>query len=371
MMSKTVTETVRRLWYGQRHTTREKMLLLPLALLSLPYRFVVSLRRLLFDRGFFKQHKTGVAVISVGNLTVGGTGKTPMVIMLAQRLQAKGFRPAVLSRGYGSKATSPVNIVSDGERILMGGDEAGDEPVLIAGSAKGVPVLTGAKRILTAAAAVERLGADVLILDDGFQHRQIARNIDIVLLDSANPFGNGLLFPAGPLREPLSALKRADIIIATGTYDDVATPRPMMLPDGVQAPVFKSYYQPRNLLHGARETAFPPELVKGKKICAFAGIGNPLAFEKTLAALGADVAVFIPFPDHHRYTEQDVGLIDEKARQCRAEMIVTTEKDKVKLERFDVFLSGIYALRIEMEFLSAREDFERLLLEKLNEDHTG
>jgi tetraacyldisaccharide 4'-kinase len=355
MMSKTVTETVRRLWYGQRHATREKMLLLPLALLSLPYRFVVFLRRLLFDRGFFKQHKTGVAVISVGNLTVGGTGKTPLVIMLAQRLQAKGFRPAVLSRGYGSKATSPVNIVSDGERILMGGDEAGDEPVLIAGSAKGVPVLTGAKRILTAAAAVERISA----------------NIDIVLLNSANPFGNGLLFPAGPLREPLSALKRADIIIATGTYDDVATPRPMMLPDGVQAPVFKSYYQPRNLLHGARETAFPPELVKGKKICAFAGIGNPLAFEKTLAALGADVAVFIPFPDHHRYTEQDVGLIDEKARQCRAEMIVTTEKDKVKLERFDVFLSGIYALRIEMEFLSAREDFEKLLLEKLNEDHTG
>jgi tetraacyldisaccharide 4'-kinase len=346
------------------------MLFLPLVPLSLLYRFVVFLRRLLFDRGFFKQHKTAVAVISVGNLTVGGTGKTPMVIMLAQRLQAKGFRPAVLSRGYGSKATSPVNIVSDGERILMDGAEAGDEPVLVARSAKGVPVLTGAERIVTAAAAVERLRADVLILDDGFQHRQIARNIDIVLLDSATPFGNGFLFPAGPLREPLSALKRADIIIATGIYDDVATHRPMMLPDGVHAPVFKCYYQPRNLLHGARETAFPPELVKGKKICAFAGIGNPMAFEKTLAALGADVAVFIPFPDHHRYTEQDVGLIDEQARQCRAEMIVTTEKDKVKLERFDVFLSGIYALRIEMEFLSAREDFERILLEKLNEDHT-
>jgi tetraacyldisaccharide 4'-kinase len=365
MMSKTVTETVRRLWYGQRLTTREKMLLLPLALLSLLYRFVVFLRRLLFDRGFFKQHKTAVAVISVGNLTVGGTGKTPMVIMLAQRLQAKGFRPAVLSRGYDSKATSPVNIVSDWERILMNGAEAGDEPVLIARSVKGVPVLTGAERILTAAAAVERLSADVLILDDGFQHRQIARNIDIVLLDSANPFGNGLLFPAGPLREPLNALKRADMLVVTGTYDDVTAPLPIVLSDGVHAPVFKCYYQPRNLLHGARETAFPPELVKGKKICAFAGIGNPMAFEKTLRSLGANVAVFIPFPDHHRYTEQDVGLIDEKARQCRAEMIVTTEKDKIKLEGFEAFFRDLYTLRVEMEFLSGRDDFERLLLEKI------
>lgn len=369
MMSKTVTETVRRLWYGQRHTTREKMLLLPLAPLSLLYRFVVFLRRLLFDRGFFKQHKTAVAVISVGNLTVGGTGKTPMVIMLAQCLQAKGFRPAILSRGYGSKATSPVNIVSDGERILM--DGAGDEPVLIARSAKGVPVLTGAERIVTAAAAVERLSADVLILDDGFQHRQIARNIDIVLLNAASPFGNGNLLPGGPLREPLSALKRADIIIATGTYDDVTAPRSIVLPDKVHAPVFKCYYQPRNLLHGARETAFPPELVKGKKICAFAGIGNPITFEKTLAALGADIAVFIPFPDHHRYTEQDVGLIDEKARQYRAEMIITTEKDKIRLEGFEAFLRDLYTLRVEMEFLSGRDDFERLILEKMKEGHAG
>jgi tetraacyldisaccharide 4'-kinase len=347
------------------------MLLLLLAPLSLLYRFVVFLRRLLFDRGFLKQHKMGVAVISVGNLTVGGTGKTPTVIMLAQRLQAKGFRPAVLSRGYGSKATSPVNIVSDGERILMDGAEAGDEPFLIARSAKGVPVLTGAERILTAAAAVERLGTDVLILDDAFQHRRIARNIDIVLLNSANLVGNGFLFPAGPLREPLSALKRADIIIATGTYEDVATPLPMILPDGVHAPVFKCYYQPRNLLHGSRETAFPPEIVKGKKICAFAGIGNPIAFVKTLAALGADIAVFIPFPDHHRYTQQDVGLIDEKARQCLAEMIITTEKDKIRLEVFEAFLRNLYTLRVEMEFLSGRDDFERLILEKMKEGHAG
>jgi tetraacyldisaccharide 4'-kinase len=277
----------------------------------------------------------------------------------------------VLSRGYGGTSKNPVNVVSKGTELLMNQNEAGDEPVLIAKSATGIPVLTGPRRVLTGDWAIKNLNADVLILDDGFQHRHLFRDIDIVLLNAANPFGNGNLLPAGPLREPSSALKRADIIIATGTYDDVTTSRTPMLPDGVHAPVFKCYYQPRSLLRGNPETAFPPELVRGKKICAFAGIGNPMAFEKTLAALGADVAVFIPFPDHHRYTEQDVGLIDEQARQCRAEMIVTTEKDKVKLERFDVFLSGIYALRVEMEFLSGREDFERLILEKLNEDHTG
>jgi tetraacyldisaccharide 4'-kinase len=359
----------RRIWYDGGNGPGMTCLFLFMAPFSLLYGLITGLRNKLFHLGLLKSVRLPCRVISVGNLSVGGTGKTPMVIQLAGMLRDRGYRPVVLSRGYGGTSKNPVNVVSKGTQLLMNQDEAGDEPVLIAKSATGIPVLTGPRRVLTGDWAIKNLNADVLILDDGFQHRHLSRDIDIVLLNAASPFGNGHLLPGGPLREPSSALKRADIIIAMGTYDDVATPRPIMLSAGVHAPVFKCYYQPRNLLHGDRETAFPPELLKGKKICAFAGIGNPMAFEKTLAALGADVAVFIPFPDHHRYTEQDVRLINEKARQYRAEMIVTTEKDKVKLERFDVFHSGIYALRIEMEFLSGREDFERRLLEKIESLH--
>lgn len=355
----------RRIWYNGSKSPALTIPMLLMAPFSLLYGLIISQRNKRFDLGFVKPARLPCRVISVGNLSVGGTGKTPMVIHLARTLRDRGYLPVVLSRGYGGTSKNPVNVVSKGTQLLLNQHEAGDEPVLIAKSATGIPVVTGPRRTLTGDWAIKNLNADVLILDDGFQHRHLFRDIDIVLLNAASPFGNGNLLPGGPLREPPSALKRTDIIIATGTYDDVMAPRPIVLPDGVHAPVFKCYYQPRNLLHGARETVFPPELVKGKRICAFAGIGNPLAFEKTLTALGADVAVFIPFPDHHRYAQQDIGLIDEQARQCRAEMIVTTEKDKVKLERFDVFLDNIYALRIEMEFLSEREDFERLLLDKL------
>jgi tetraacyldisaccharide 4'-kinase len=355
----------RRIWYDGSKGPALTIPMLLMAPFSLLYGRIVAARNRRFDLGVVKPARLPCRVVSIGNLTVGGTGKTPMVIHLARTLRDRGYRTVVLSRGYGGTSKNPVNVVSKGTELLLNQHEAGDEPILIAKSATGIPVLTGPRRVLTGDWAIKNLNADVLILDDGFQHRHLFRDIDIVLLNAANPFGNGNLLPGGPLREPSSALKRADIIIATGTYDDVTTSRTPMPPDGVHAPVFKCYYQPRNLLHGARETVFPAELVKGKKICAFAGIGNPMAFEKTLRSLGADVSVFIPFPDHHRYTEQDVGLIDEQARQCRAEMIVTTEKDKVKLERFDVFLSGIYALRVEMEFLSGRNDFEKLILEKI------
>jgi tetraacyldisaccharide 4'-kinase len=357
----------RRIWYDGSKSPALTVLMLMLAPFSLLYGLIISVRNKRFDLGFVKPVRLPCRVISVGNLSVGGTGKTPLVIEVARTLRDRGYRPVVLSRGYGGTSKHPVNVVSKGTHLLLNQNEAGDEPVLIAKSAIDVPVLTGPRRALTGDWAIKNLNADVLILDDGFQHRHLFRDIDIVLLNAANPFGNGRLLPAGPLREPPSALDRADIIITTGAYDDVTTPWPMLLPDGVDVPIFNCYYQPRDLLQGAQETVSPLGIVNGKKICAFAGIGNPMAFEKTLRSLGADVVVFIPFPDHHRYTQQDVCLIDEKARQCRVEMIVTTEKDKVKLEGFDVFLSGIYALRIEMEFLSAREDFERLLMEKINE----
>ena len=180
------------------------------------YALSVGLRNYLYDKKISPQKRLPCKVISVGNIVVGGTGKTPMVIYLANLLQKKGFRPAVLSRGYMGKSKSPINIVSDGRRIFMKPEDCGDEPVLISQAAKGIPVLTGPKRFLTGQVALEKFGADVLILDDGFQHRQLARDVDIVLLKTQTPFGNGCLLPAGPLRESPRALKRAGIIFYVG-----------------------------------------------------------------------------------------------------------------------------------------------------------
>jgi tetraacyldisaccharide 4'-kinase len=366
-----IDRTIRNLWYGAPKWLGLSSLILLLAPFSLLYGLIVMLRNRLFDRGFIQSVKLPCRVISVGNLTVGGTGKTPMVIHLARMLQEQGYRPVVLSRGYGGTSKHPVNVVSKGAEPLLGQSEAGDEPVLIAKSLTGVPVLTGPRRVVTGQWALKNLDADVLLLDDGFQHRRLFRDIDMVLLNAVSPFGNEWLLPSGPMREPVSALKRSDVIIATGTHDDIAAERPIVLPDGVQAPIFRCCYQPRDLVQGAREEPHPLASVKGKRICAFAGIGNPMAFLKTLRALGADLAVFMPFPDHHRYKMKDISLIANNARQHQVEMIVTTEKDRIKIEAFDFMLPGLYSLRIGMEFLSAREDFEKFILEKLKDGHKG
>lgn len=360
----------RQMWYDGTTPglTGLRLLLTPFSLI---YGLSIALRNKRFDRGLARSVRLPGKVISIGNLSVGGTGKTPMVIGLARMLRDRGYRPAVLSRGYGGTSKHPVNIVSMGTQLLMNHREAGDEPVLIAKSVTDVPVLTGPRRDLTGERALQDLKADVLILDDGFQHRQIYRDIDIVLLDGTNPYGNGHLLPGGPLREPLCALKRADILIATGAVEKVAACRPIRLPDGIHAPLFRCCYQPGNLLEGAAEKALPPDFIKGKRVLAFAGIGNPSAFEKTLTALGATVAMLIPFPDHHRYLEADFDRITAKARQCGANMIITTEKDKIKLDGHEAFLRNVYTLRVDMAFLSGRDDFEKLILAELGKSHAG
>ena len=224
---------IRNMWGDPRNEIR-KPLHIFFYLLSLPYGGAVRARNRLFDLGVLRQEKVGCPVVSVGNLTVGGTGKTPMVILLAGMLRDRGMRPAVLSRGYGGKSTSDVLVVSDGSQILAGPEEAGDEPVLIARRLKGIPVLAGAKRALTGRYARENFGVDVMVLDDGFQHRWIHRDLDIVLLDSRQPLGNGLLLPRGPLREPPSALERAGVVVFTRSEDSTG---PLMDKDAFRDPV--------------------------------------------------------------------------------------------------------------------------------------
>lgn len=367
---------IRRVWAGDGLWGR--MLSLGLCPLSWPYGLVIAIRNRLYDRGICRRERLPIPVISVGNVTAGGTGKTPLVILLARLLREKDYRPAVASRGYGGDAPAAVNIVTDGKQILMGYRQAGDEPILIARAVAGVPVLTGPKRALTGRYACERFGADVLILDDGFQHRQLLRDLDIVLVDARRPLGNGRLLPAGPLREPAGALRRAQAIVRTGgtlmaIEEKSMKPFPQAglreteemtgLPE---VPQFRAVNRPLDLINPATEEIRPVADLQGRRVCAFAGIGAPENFRETLRALKAEVDPFMAFPDHHRYCAADLEKIEGAAAASGAEMIVTTEKDLVRFAGWPGFPQRLWALRMEIAVLSDAEPFEQWVLGRLS-----
>lgn len=339
---------------------RRLLRFLPLFLVSLVYRSGVGLRNLLYDAGILRSHRMPCAVISVGNIMVGGTGKTPMVIMLADMLQGCGFRPAVLSRGYGGKRRGArhAGVVSDGHQVLMGPEEAGDEPVLIAQRLPTVPVIVARNRSRAGRLAVDRFDADVLILDDGFQHRQVARDIDLVLLDARKPFGNGFMLPRGGMREPHRALRRADAVIMTSTGETDDQP-PAEIP---RVPVFRGKRRPVDLVGGREKDPSPLACLAGKRVCAFSGIARPDSFRRILGPLCGEVASFLPFPDHHVYAAGDVEQIRRASSDCGAQVVVTTEKDGTRLTRFPDFFRDVYRLRIAMEITPSRPGFEEYLV---------
>jgi tetraacyldisaccharide 4'-kinase len=339
----------------------------PFFFLSILYRIIVHLRNYCYEARILKSQRLDCPVVSIGNITVGGTGKTPMVIMLAETLKKEGFRPAVLSRGYGGKKRDRVNIVSDGKNILMGIQEAGDEPLLMAQSLGDVPVITGKKRYRTGRYAIDNLKADILLLDDAFQHRSLKRDIDIVLLDGERPFGNGYMLPRGMLRESKSALKRADIVVLTGNDGDEkeSEGEVRILRKYTGAPVFFASRKPNSVIDGKTGEKRPLEYLKGKRICAFSGIAKPENFRETLTSLGGTIAAFIPFPDHHVYTEGDIEEIARRAAESSAEIVITTEKDGVKLIDLPRFLHDMYLLKIDMKFIPSDHEFTTLILERL------
>jgi tetraacyldisaccharide 4'-kinase len=330
-------------------------------LLSFPYGGAVRARNRLFDLGVLKQERLGCPVVSVGNLTVGGTGKTPMVILLAGLLRQWGLRPAVLSRGYGGTSRSGVLVVSDGRSVLAGPEEAGDEPVLIARRLRDVPVLAGPKRVITGRYALEHFDVDAILLDDGFQHRYLMRDLDIVLLDSRQPLGNGFILPRGPLREAPSALERAGLIAFTRSEDGSAPPVDGRLSAILsKRPSLRTRIRPTALI-GAEGTERPLSALAGKRVFAFAGIAQPDSFRQTLDALGGIIAGFRAFPDHHRYTAEDLGRIEHDAGLARADIVLATEKDLVKLRGIPQALSRVSALAVETEILEGADALKTAL----------
>jgi tetraacyldisaccharide 4'-kinase len=364
---KKLRETARKILREERETRGLSPFLYFLAILSVLYSGVTGLRNYLYSTGLLNIKKLGCKVISVGNITVGGTGKTPMVIMLAQLLKEKGYKPVILSRGYGGKRKQAINVVSDGKNIFMGPATAGDEPLLIAKSLDSVPVVTGAERYLTGTYAVEHFGADVVILDDAFQHRALHRDVDIVLLDRNRPFGNRSLLPAGILREPLKALKRSDIVVLTGIEGShrESSQRSLVEKHTGHVPIFDGYRRPKNIIKADTGHTYPLDYMYGKKVCAFAGIAEPEYFEKMITALSGHEAEFILFPDHYVYTTEDIEKISNISQKCSAQLILTTEKDAIKLIDFRDFCRNIYVLSIEMSVSPFQDTFLNTIQGKL------
>jgi tetraacyldisaccharide 4'-kinase len=363
MMKETVMIDWQRIWNDDaiRRFSPTKAILM---LFSLPYRLIVSLRNRFYDWRILKSVKLPRPVISIGNITVGGTGKTPCVIGLAKMLQQHGLRPAVLSRGYGGKSAKPVNIVSDGKSILLDVGVAGDEPLLLARSLPGVPVLTGAKRALTGQAAIDRFGAGVVICDDAFQHRQLFRDLDVVLLDGASPLGNGHLLPRGELREPAAGLGRAGCLIFTRMDEDHPLHHGVMrIAGAADIPVFHAVHRFRDALRQDNSDCEPVEL-RDKKICAFCGIARPESFRKMLLERGARILSFDQYPDHHPFSSYDLDALREKFIKLQADYLVTTEKDAARLAACPEFLKTICILRIEMEIKPSERSFEKFIIER-------
>lgn len=295
-------------------------------------------------------------MISVGNITVGGTGKTPATEFIASNLRDRGFKVAVLSRGYKGKKAQAINLVSDGDRIFLGPAEAGDEPYMLAKKLKGVPVVVGSDRHKIGRYAHERFGVDALILDDGFQHVRLRRDLNILLVDGKRGFGNGRIFPGGPLREPLSAINRADLLLVSKA--DSINPA-LEETIGRIAPskaLFRSTYAAKRLASVWGKSGAGIEALSGARVIALSAIATPGSFTGLIASLGAAVVDEAAFPDHHHYRPKDLDAVREKAVKAGADFIITTEKDAVKLERFETITDmPVYFLEIALD-MGGKED---------------
>ncbi len=299
------------------------------------YSLLMQVRQSLYRKGYLRQHRLAVPVLSVGNLTMGGTGKTPTVAFIATFVQSLGYRPVIISRGYGGRAKDLVNLVSDGTEIFLTAKEAGDEPYMLARHLPGIPVLTGKKRLHPCRYALERLPCDILILDDGFQHLAIARDIDIVLFNATSLAGNSRVFPGGELREPVSALKRCTAFLLTGidTGNMARAERfTMLLHERFPGkPVYSSSLT-SGLFFENTEAGQTPCDPPSFPLYAFCGIAHPSRFQDTLAGAGLQINEFTAFSDHRAYGQADMDLLCRQAKKAGAKGLVTTEKDLVKVE---------------------------------------
>ncbi len=296
------------------------------------YGLGVKLR--FFSCRYMKKRSLPGFVVSVGNLTVGGTGKTPATRMLAEWASKEGHRVAVLSRGYGRRHENKTLEVSDVNGILAGPEEAGDEPYLLANNLPGVPVILSKKRYKAGLLAHKKYDTDIYIMDDGFQHITLERDLDLVLMDASNPFGNEQLLPGGPLREPVDHLARADVFMLTRSGGESSAKESMAFlkdkfPD---KPVFQSNHIPDRVVLPNKNEVHAPGFLEGKRVVAFAGIAAPDRFRETIIDLGAELVFFKAFGDHHAFQTVELLKLITQKESLKADCLLTTEKDWVRIE---------------------------------------
>lgn len=351
-----------------------------LYIFSLIYGLLVNIKLAGYKYGIFQKQKLDCFVISLGNVTVGGTGKTPTAQRLARDIRDMGYRVVILNRGYRAKWHGEVGIVSDGKRLHMDAAEAGDEAYMLAKHLPEVPVLIGAERAKTGRYAMEHFEAEVAILDDGYQHWQLERDLDILLVDAVNVFGNGYILPRGTLREPISHISRADICLMT-KVDQAAAGSCDYIRETVhrynpEARIVESIHQPRCFIPltewyvNIASQGIDIAQMRGKRIMAVSAIGNPASFEQTLSDLGAVIIESLRYPDHHDYAMSEMTDIFQQAENAGAEAIVITEKDAVKIpadvarEKWSI---PIYVICVEVNFQKGSEGLANLLKKRLAE----
>jgi tetraacyldisaccharide 4'-kinase len=338
------------------------------------FQVAIKTRRFLYNVRILRDSTLGVQVIAIGNLTWGGTGKTPVVEKFARELSNQGRKVAILSRGYRSKPkpfhewlmnkvllrddTTPPRVVSDGKSLLLDSEMAGDEPYMLASNLKDVVVLVDKDRVKSGRYAIEKYGCDTLLLDDGFQYWKLrGRRLDVVLVDCQEPFGNEQLQPRGKLREPPSQLVRASAIFITksdGKADELKKRIAALNPS---AGIIECIHHPLYLEDVFTGQRIDLSFLKGRKVSSFSGIAQPESFEQSLVNLGADLVYARQFVDHHRFTQLEVIKAINRSKKKLAEAIITTQKDAVRFPKIDRRDLPIYFMRVEIKILSGAEDF--------------
>ena len=352
----------------QGHPWPVRLLLLALKGASQLFRAAVQIRLFFYKTGILQRYPLGCQVISVGNITVGGTGKTPVVEVFARELQQAGRKVAILSRGYRKKELpwyerlfreqmDPPRVVSDGHHVLLDSEMGGDEPYMLAVNLPGVVVLVDRNRVKSGRYAVRKFGCDTLVLDDGFQYQKLKHRLELVLVDCTNPFGNANLLPRGILREPARNLRRANFIFLTKSDGRTEELRQHIRELCPGAEIIECRHEPRCLRDAFSAAEKPLSFLQGLPVMALSGIAVPQSFENSLRNMGARVIECERFADHHRFVAQEVIDAVNRADEIGAKAVVTTEKDAVRLPRLEHPAVPILYLRVDIEILQGAENF--------------
>lgn len=361
--------------FEQRKGKRAGLMRGVLFVLSKVFELAVRVRLFLYNVRILRDTTVGVQVIAIGNLTVGGTGKTPVVEKFARELKDQGRTVAILSRGYRSKPpplgrrildkvllrddATPPRVVSDGKSLLLDSETAGDEPYMLASNLKDVVVLVDKDRVKAGRYAVERFGCDTLLLDDGFQYWKLrGRRRDIVLIDRQQPFGNEHLLPRGTLREPPSHLARASTIFITKSDGATSELRARIASHNPGAGIIECIHHPLYFEDVFTGEQHGLDLVKGRRVASLSGIAQPESFERSLVKMGAELVYAKRFADHHRFTQQEILNVINRSKKRRAELILTTQKDAVRFPKIDRRDLAIHFMRVEIKIVSGAKDFQ-------------